>query len=311
MDTETIDPMKRRIKIIGLVIGCCLLAAGAHAEHVFEVGARGGIAGWNGSHTYVGTRVNAHAGAQFSYTWYSSRVVGLCIGATADMHRTGFAKNDYTDSYSTIDVEGKEMQIDYSIGSLNETYTSFSAGIPLQVAFFGNGWSFLVGPKVVFPLTTSWHEQADNAALSVYYPEIDNRIEESYPLAATRSFAMSNSGTAQRQKVEWWLAAELDYMLPLNTAPKHVSGLSFGIYFDYGFSTNTNSNTLHPTLISLSDTRDGFPLTRTIVSVMEAERQGKALVTNYRLFDVGIKISYFISPHPQYGGRKKACNCWP
>ena len=62
-------------------------------------------------------------------------------------------------------------------------------------------------------------------------------------------------------------------------------------------------------LIMLTDTRDGFPLQRVLTPVLEANRQGRKLVTDCSLFDVGIKISYAISPYDAHEKAKKSCNC--
>ena len=280
------------------------------AEHLFEAGVHGGIAGWNAQSHYVSPRVGFHGGAQIYYTYLSPRVIGLRTGVTFDSHHPGFGKMNYEDHYSTIDVENQQMDIDYTIGNLYEKYSIWSVGVPVQLAFTKKRFTFYAGAKAVFPLSSQWKQTADKAALSVYYPYYDNRIYESYPLSASRDFKQENEGKMTLPKVQWWLALELNYTIPLNTwATRFRSYIVVGAYFDYCFSTHTPSRSMAESLIMLTDTRDGFPLQRVLTPVLEANRQGRKLVTDCSLYDVGIKISYAISPYDAHSAAKKSCNC--
>ena len=286
--------MKRSLALIFL-LGLVLTL---HAQHTLELGLHGGMAAWDGSCTYVSMRPNAHAGLHFAYGYYSPYVVGFRVGLTADMHKAGWSKTNYTDSYTTIDVEQETMQIDYSIGSLSEMHTVFSASIPVQIAWKWDRVALFVGPKLVFPLASIWRENARNAELSVYYPAYDNRVYESYPLAASRSFEMQGSGRTSMPKIQWWLSAELSYDIPFTSYRTDKSGLSIGIYAEYSLShTATLKDDMQASLIMLTDTRDGFPLSRILSPVVASRRQGEALVSRYNLFDVGIKLSWFFSPN--------------
>lgn len=280
------------------------------AEHLFEAGVHGGIAGWNAQSHYVSPRVGFHGGAQIYYTYLSPRVIGLRTGVTFDSHHPGFGKLNYEDHYSTIDVENQQMDIDYTIGNLYEKYSIWSVGVPVQLAFTKKRFTFYAGAKAVFPLSSQWKQTVDKAALSVYYPYYDNRIYESYPLSASRDFKQENEGKMTLPKVQWWLALELNYTIPLNTwATRFRSYIMVGAYFDYCFSRYTPSRSMAESLIMLTDTRDGFPLQRVLTPVLEANRQGRKLVTACSLYDVGIKISYAISPYDAHSAAKKSCNC--
>lgn len=298
--------MKRLLFSIVLI----LCGLGLRAQSTFELGLHGGVAGWNSRHTYISMQPGANVGLHAAYGYYSQHVIGFRIGVTADMHRAGWSKTDYTDTYTTIDVESQTMQIDYTIGSLHEMYTTWSVGIPVQIALKWKNVGFYLGPKVVFPISCSWTEKAQNASLSVYYPDYDNRVYESYPLAASRSFAMDNKGKASLPKMQWWLATELNYTIPLNSwARNYRSYLIVGVYFDYCLTKYKPSQSYTESLIILTDTRDGFPLQRVLTPVIEANRQGRKLVTDGSLFDVGIKISYAISPYNPHPRSSHSCNC--
>lgn len=282
----------------------------AHAEHLFEAGLRAGMADYRAQCTYVSPVPSLHAGVQLSYSYHSSRVVGMRAGATIDRHQAGFGKNGYTDTYKTIDIENEPIQIDYTIGRLREMYTTWSVGIPLQLALTGKQVAFYIGPKVVFPLQCTWTENADNAALSVYFPKQDNRVYESFPLAASRSFKEVRNGTHNVQKIQWWLAAELCYDIPVYTAQHSKSYLSVGIYADFSLSRETDPVADRSSLMMLSDTRDGFPLHRELTSVVTALRQEERLVSSRNLFDVGLKLSYRIAPYNPLKKNAKECKCY-
>lgn len=281
-----------------------------HAEHLFEMGVHGGVAGWSSQPIYVNKQVGFNGGAQLYYDFLSSHVIGFRTGFTFDCHQAGFGRNAYEDHYSTIDVEDQQMDIAYTIGSLSERYTTWSFGVPLQLAFSKKNVLFLAGAKAVFPMTTTWKQTVNNAALAVYYPEYDNRVEESYPLAASRDFAMTQAGKIALPKVQWWLTMELSYVLPLNSWASNVrSYLIVGAYFDYCFTKYTPSQSDAASLIMLTDTREGFPLQRLLTPVMEGNRQGRKLINDCTLFDVGIKVSYALTPYNSQRRSSHSCNC--
>lgn len=299
----------------------------ANAQHFFELGIRGGMAGWNARTYYVNAVPNLHVGLELAYHYVSPQVVGFRTAITLDRHQASFAKHDYTDSYQIIDLDNQLMQIDYTIGSLQEQYVFWSVGIPLQLTFTWDNISLSVGPKIVFPLQASWHETAKQAALSVYYPDYDNRIYDSYPLAASQDFSMQQKGSLSMPKIQWWLASELTYNLPLNSIHNtshiihHTSYLTFGVYVDYAFSDVPFELNDTKSLIMLTDTRDGFPLQRILSPVLTSSHSSSTvhsalstlyspLITRCSLFDVGIKVAYTFSPYNPSRSSARKCHCW-
>lgn len=297
--------MRRRLLYIVLL--CSVMV---QAEHLFEAGVHGGVTGWSSQPVYVHKQLGFNGGAQVYYNYLSQHVIGFRTGMTLDCHNAGFGKTNYEDHYSTIDVEGQEMDVDYTIGQLKERYTTWSVGVPLQVAFAYENFLFFVGAKAVFPVSTRWKQTADHAALSVFYPDYDNRVYESFPLAASQEFAMSNSGKLQLPKVQWWLNAELSYRIVLNNrSRKYRSYIIAGAYVDYCLTPYKPVHSDAESLLMLSDTRDGFPLQRILTPVMEASRQGNPLMSRCALFDVGIKISYALSPYDSSHRQSYPCHC--
>ena len=306
MDRETIDTVSRNRCIIGLL----LLPLFVYGESLFEAGLHGGLAGWTAQPVYVNRSVGLHAGAQLYYSYLSPSVFGFRTGVTFDRHAAYFCKQNYEDGYSTVDVEDDQMVIDYTIGSLWEQHSMWSVGVPVQLALTYRRFTLYAGPKVVFPFSGKWKQEIKQAALSVYYPDYENRVYDSYPLAASSNFEQNNNGSTAFPKVQWWLAAELNYALPLNTWATHYrSYLMVGVYFDYCLTRVAPARSEAECLIMLTDTRDGLPLQRLYTSVAEGQRQGRKMVNNYAMFDVGIKLSYAISPFDAHKAARKSCNC--
>lgn len=299
------------MKPLKLISVCLLVSLAGHAEHLFELGLRAGMAGYNAQCHYVSPVSGIHGGALLSYAYHSPYVVGVRVAATVDRSQAGFSKIDYTDSYSVIDVENEEMQVDYSIGRLDERYTTWSVGIPVQLAIARKNFYLYCGPKMVFSVQNQWSETAENAALSVYYPLRDNRVYDSYPLAASPSFREAQEGSMQIvPKVQFWLAAELGYDIRIHTGARTISYLSIGVYVDYCLSSIAAEPSERISLLMLSDTRDGFPLQRILTPIVEAQRQGERLVTSWRPLDFGIKISYRIAPYHSLKRAVYPCRCY-
>lgn len=307
--------MRRKMLIVLL-----LLSVTAHAQHMFEIGAHVGAAGWSAERDYIATNSGVHAGGHMYYNYLSPYIIGFRTGLTFDCHNAGFGKVNYEDAYSTIDVDNEQMDISYSIGNLRERYTYWSVGVPVQLAWNYDRFTLYTGVKAVLPLTCSRKQTVSHAALSVYYPAYDNRIEESYPLAASRDFDMQSADqsrpfreslAAGTNPVQWWLALELNYSLPLRIwSRKSRPYVIVGLYFDYCLTQYTPTYSDNPSMIMLSDTRDGLPLQRTLTPVVSSMRQGSPLVNRYGLFDVGVKISYAISSYtPPKRKFTKRCRC--
>ena len=288
-----------------------VLALSAYAEHLIEGGLHGGLTYWDATTVYVNHQLDFHGGAHLYYSYLAPHILGIRAGLTLDRHNVAFSMQDYADSYSTIDVNNQQMDISYTISSLRETYSIWSVGLPLQAVLFYRQFSLLVGPKVVFPLVCSWKQTVNHAALSVYYPDYENFIEESYPLAASRDFSMENERRLSLPKVQWWLATEFNYAFTINDwARNYRSYIIVGAYFDYCLTSITAAASNSQSLLMLSDTRDGLPLQRLFTPIIEANRQGQKLVSDGGLFNIGIKISYAIAPFKPHKEAYTTCHCY-
>lgn len=296
--------MRRAVVILFL-----LLPWAAKAEHLFEAGVRAGLAGFDTRCEYVEPFAQMHAGLVLSYAYHSPYILGLRCALNFDRHQAGFTKAGYNDTYTVIDVENDPMQVDYSIGLLNERYTTYSVGIPLQLALSYKGLNLYIGPKLVLPISCSWTETAENCELSVYYALQDNRVYDSYPLAASRSFREGQNGTRNLPKTRFFLATEVCYDILLSSGRFRKSYLSVGFYADYSLSRMEGDPSERISLLMLSDTREGFPLHRILTPVVAANRQGKRLVNSLQPFALGLKISYRFGYTPQRTASPRTCRC--
>ena len=292
------------------IIGLLLLPLFVYGESLFEAGLHGGLAGLTTQPVYVNRSVGLHAGAQVYYSYLSPSVFGFRTGVTLDRHAASIGKLNYEDSYATTDIDNEPIIIDYSIGSLWERQTMWSVGVPVQLALTYRRFTLYAGAKAVFPFSGKWKQEMKHVALSVYYPTYDNRVYDSYPLAASRDFEHTSNGAIVLPKVQWWLTSELNYAIPLNTWATHYrSYLMVGVYFDYCLSRVVPASSEVESLIMLTDTRDGLPLQRLYTSVIEGQRQGQKMVNNCAMFDVGVKLSYAISPYDAHKDARQSCNC--
>ena len=283
----------------------------ASAKHVFEIGVHGGLSGWSAQTAYIQPQVDFQGGAQLLYAYHSPYLIGFRTGLTFDSHNASFGCTNYEDGYSTIDLDNRSMEIDYSIGKLRERYSFLSVGVPLQLALSGKRYSFFAGVKAAFPLSGSWYETADKAALSVYYPDQNNRVYESFPLGASRDFRLENSGSITLPTVQWWLSFEFNYAIRLSSPSARIrSYIIVGVYADYCLTKMKSAeNPSENLVIKLSDMKDGLPLQRIFTPVHEAERQGQKLLGEHTLFDVGIKVSYALSPYETVRSSSRRCRC--
>ena len=294
--------MKRRILFIVLLV----ITWQGHAEQFLEAGLRIGLSHWISEPVYVSSQAGLHTGLQLSYTYISPRVVGVRTGLTLDRHQAGFGKHDYEDTYSTIDVDGQQMDIAYTIGNLRERQAVGSVSVPLQLVFDFKPFYWSLGPRVSFPFLARWKQTAEQASLSVYYPDYNTRVEDSYQLAASRSFKQVADGSLVLPAVHWWVGTELAYALSLGRlSPRWNAYLMVGLYFDYCFTGITPAHSTAESLMMLTDTRNGFPLQRIMTPVAEANHQGQKMVKHYSMMDVGVKLSYTLSPI----SRNRTCKC--
>jgi len=293
---------------------CLLLLVGTmlQARSYLDVGARIGLGGLAYDCSYGGTMPGYHAAFDIGYLYKSPYWIAFRFGATIEAASSSYRKSHYEDNYTVTDVENEEMNVRYNIGVLRERHSWYDVSFPVQVGFHIDHFTFLVGPRFTLPLNGSWKETATDAALAVYYPKYNNLVEESYPLAASKSFAMEQAGDLVLRSWDCSLSGELTYDFLIHSQyGKAESFISVGVYFDAGLMTTDHRPTTneHYGILHLTDTRDGFPLTRIMTPVLSAWREEAPLVAKYSTFSVGFKVAYHLTSAPRQRRVHKGCNC--
>ena len=299
--------MRKVIAILFLLLS----VSSIQARHFFEVDARLGLAGLTYVTDYGGTMPGYHAAIDVGYLYKSPYWIAFRFGAGIETGSSSYRKSHYKDSYSVMDVENEQMVIQYNIGVLRERHYNYTASFPFQIGFHIQQFTFLVGPRITLPLYGSYKQTASDAALAVYYPKYNNLVEESYPLAASRSFDMEAKGDLKLPTWQCSLTGELTYDFLISSQyGKSESFISVGVYFDAGLtSAPTYPDPDRNGILHLTDTRDGFPLSRIMTPVLQAWREEKPLVAKFSGFDVGFKVAYRLTSAPRQKRRVHGCNC--
>ena len=300
--------MKRLILILLLI--CPMLL---YARSYLDVSGRIGLGGLLYDCDYGGMSPGYHAALDVGYLYKSPFWIAVRAGVSIEAASSTYSRVDYQDRYTTIDVENQEMQVLYNIGRLREQHQAYKVSFPVQVGFHIDKFTFLVGPRISVPLSASWKETATDASLAVYYPVLDNLVEESFPLAASKSFEMENKGELNLPKWQCAISSELTYGFRISSDySKMESYITVGVYFDMGLVyTGTNPNQNMYGVLQLTDTRDGLPLSRIMTPVLEAWWENKPLVAGFRSFDVGFKVAYRLTSLPTVRQpRKHGCHCY-
>ena len=282
-----------------------------YARHFLEVGARVGLSGLTYQTGYGSTVPGYHAALDVGYLYKSPYWVAFRVGATVETASSSYRKAHYEDAYTVTDVENETMTVQYNIGVLRERHYSYTASFPIQLGFHIQHFTFLIGPRFSLPFKGSYKQTASDAALAVYYPKYENLVEESFPLAASRNFAMENKGDLPLPKWQCSLAGELTYdFLIASQYGKAESFISVGVYFDAGLtSAPTYPDADRHGILYLTDTRDGFPLSRIMTPVLQAWREETPLVAKFGNFAVGFKVAYRLTSAPRQKRTAHGCNC--
>lgn len=294
-----------------LAILLCIPAMMLQARSYLDLSARVGLSGLTYKTDYGNTIPGYHAAIDVGYLYKSPYWIAFRVGASIEAASSSYRKAGYEDSYSVTDVENEIMDVRYNIGVLRERHYSYSASFPVQLGFHIQHFTFLIGPRFSLPFKGSYKQTASNAALAVYYPKYDNLVEESFPLAASRNFEMENKGDLPLPKWQCSLAGELTYdFLIASQYGKTESFISVGVYFDAGLtSAPTYPDADRQGILYLTDTRDGFPLSRIMTPVLQAWREETPLVAKFGNFAVGFKVAYRLTSAPRQKRTVHGCNC--
>lgn len=299
--------MRRGTTILLLLLLCLT----GRAQHYVETGVHGGVASLL-YHTQVAPLVpDGHAGIDVLYHYRSPRVAGVRVGLSADWAGSCFRADNYTDNYTTLDVENDLMEVDYRIGSLTERHQQMLLSAPVQLSLNWRQLGFYVGPRISVPVWTDARQTQRDAALAVTYPAYGSRVDDSRPVAAGNVALQQEKVDAVLPVLRLSVAAEVSWEIQLSAG----MALSIGAYADYGlYAQYARSITYAPSLLMLTDTRDGLPLARLSHSVLGSRRQGRPLVESPGSFDAGLKLSlrFMVKEHSKRNNKPKTdedCDC--
>lgn len=294
--------MKRLLLIIVLLSPCLI-----HAQSFLDLGLRGGLSGMMYDCEYGGNTPGYHVAFDMGYLYKSPYWFTLRVGASIETATSYYRQKGYEDQYTTTDRDGDEMLIQYSLGMLREQHQTYSVSFPIQIGFSIQQFTFLVGPRFTLPLNGLWKESISAGSLSVYFPKYDNLVEDAYPLAASRSFEMDNSGKMTLPQWQCVITGELTYDIAIGSAFREgKSFLCVGAYFDVGLiPAETSPIKEHYGVVYLTD----VPVTRILTSVLQAWYNDRPLISKFSNYDVGIKVAYRFT-FSQRHKKRRGCNCY-
>lgn len=297
------------------------------AQHGFEIGFRGGTSAMTYVSEYGKWVPNINAGLDLSYKYKSQHYVGFRIGVSADFSQSEFKATNLTDTYvvpAAMEYDGDMLRVNYQIGTFREYDRQLMVSVPVQIGFFGNKWSFFVGPKLSLPIMGWYQQKLDYANLwventvtqvTVGSPTAtpDDRNDGSRQggldfvySAGNKEYYQTNSMPMDKTVFPQFmvsLAGDFNFEIPVRDKGAFGIGVyaDFGMYtYGDGFMYHNLSKTNNVSTMSLSSMMVSPPFERQYESVLKAnmaegQSQGMSqLVSKYGYFACGIKLSYTI-----------------
>lgn len=254
------------------------------------VGARIGTAGLTYQSDFGTFRPDIHTGLEMSYAllW---RGVGIRLGLDITYAASDYVSTNYTDTYSTIDVERDAMDVYYTIGQLHERHNQWYLGIPLQLTLDFKHVTLNIGPKAIIALSTTYRQTLQQADLRCYYPLYDVEIDNALALA-TGSNTMTSTGKLISFPYAW-IAITVDgtYNFKLKNGDK----IGLGLYADVAVNNYKLLKTSNLSLLSISDTKFSIPVERLTESALYSNHAAtqSQVVRKFGYFDTGFKLVYY------------------
>ena len=259
------------------------------ARHVV-IGTRIGTAGLTYQSDFGTFSPHIHTGLEMSYAllW---RGVGIRLGCDFAYAASNYVSTNYTDNYSTIDVERDAMDVYYTIGQLAERHNQWYLGIPLQLTLDFKHVTLNIGPKAVIALSTTYRQTLHQADLRCYYPLYDVEIDNALALA-TGTNTMTTAGKLVSFPYAWIaIAVDGTYNIKLKNGNK----IGIGLYADIAVNNYKLLKTSNLSLLSISDTKSGVPVDRLTESALYSNHAATQtqVVRKFGYFDTGFKLVYY------------------
>lgn len=270
----------------------------------FTLAARLGLAGLTYKTDFGNMTPGVNVGIDFNYAIFFNDIVGIRFGLNLAYSASTFKAINYSDKYTVIDVEDDVMDVYYNIDKLTERHTQLLAEIPLQLAMRFEPISINVGPKLAIPVVKKYQETLDGIDLRCYYPAYDVEIDEALALATGRHGTIFLSDELAHMPAIWCtLSADFSYNIVL----KSGNELGIGVYIDYALNNYHVPKTSNLSLLSITDTRAGVPVSRIVASVLQSNHasSNKQVVTDFGYLCGGFKLSYNIMPNSSSNKKRR------
>lgn len=262
--------------------------------HQMELSLRGGLSGLTYQSDFGNLAPSGNTGLDIAYI-LMGQYVGFRFGVAFDYSTSRYVAKDYSDQYSAINVQGSQIDISYNM-MFSESHRQTYVSVPLQLGIGVGDWRLFVGPEIKYGLTARFKQSIEHASVDVYYPEYDVMIYEALAYDTHIKGNEWKGQIADFQKFWYGLAAETDYQFDIPGRSGNRIGV--GAYFDFGFNSFSVMPTENMTLLRLTDTADGLPVSRVFTSALEANHHqsgGQQLIRSFRYFDCGVKLSFLLT----------------
>lgn len=301
---------------------CLSIAVSGWAEHIAEVGVRGGVSGLTYRSDYGRMTPGLNAGADLMYTYMSAVGVGVRLGLSYDFSTSRFSASEYEDVFSHECPLGPATydQVKYSIASFADKHQQMYVSVPVELAFRYNKWLLYVGPKLMLPISMKYDATAKDADLSMHMTLPNQWIGESYSGGGVATLGAIKQDEKQSGDIKsrpiFWAAVRLETGYEIEVDYRNSIVLS--VYGEYGVNPATVKKTDNLSVLSIVDnpnftgdaTSSEYIHHRVLTSALNANSQGNQLVSAYNYFSAGVRVAWMFHWGEKRVAKKYSiCHC--
>lgn len=298
------------------------IAISGWAEHIAEIGLRGGVSGLTYRSDYGQMMPGLNAGADLMYTYMSSVGVGVRLGLSYDFSNSRFNSSGYEDDFSHYCPLGPAQydHVKYSIASFSDQHQQMYVSVPVELAFRYKHWLLYMGPKLMLPISMKYTATAKDADMSMHMVTPNQWIGEKYSGGAVASLGALKqdekiTGDVKSRPI-FWAAVRLETGYEIEVDYRNSVVLS--LYGEYGVNPATVKKTENLTLLNIVDnpayTGDAHSTeyihNRVMTSSLDANSNGKQLISAYNYFSAGIRVAWmFHWGERRLASKYRVCHC--
>lgn len=322
--------MKNNLKRFFATLLVLTIAVGGWAEHIAEIGFRGGASGLLYQSDYGKLMPGVNGGADLMYGYMSGVGVGIRLGVSFDYATSRFQANGFSDQYDHLSCQYASVvkydTVSYKFDQYSEQHQQMYVSVPVQIAFRAKRWTLNVGPKLMLPLSMKYNATAKNADMhlhalygggnSAWIGQTSTNGEGAVPSLGAYCGDETTKGDI-KSRPQFWAAVALEtgYEFPSNSNTSVVLSL----YGEYGVNpAKVNAASMASSLLTLvdnpeynADPNSSTPVhLRTLNPAFESKMGDKQLVRGYNYFSAGIKLAIQFHWGRQHMPSKyKICHC--